>query len=209
MGLQVGVCEDDHFTRSMLTAALEQAGIEVVISSPSASNSLEQLAGSASVQAFIIDLHLGDGPNGLDLARAIRRERPEVAFVFLSSFEDPQLLEPEFLGLPTGSQYVVKSSVNSIDQLLQAVYAACERKRDDAVSGGLASELTQKQISVLALISRGLSNSEIAKELEVSEDTIEGVVRRTAKRLGISREQSTNQRVLMVRAYLKAVGGLR
>lgn len=209
MGLQVGVCEDDHFTRSMLTAALEQAGIEVAVSSPSASNALEQLAGSTNVQAFIIDLHLGDGPNGLDLARAIRRERPEVAFVFLSSFEDPQLLEPEFLGLPTGSQYVVKSSVNSIDQLLKAVYAACERKRDDSVSGGLASELTQKQISVLALIARGLSNSEIAKELKVSEDTIEGVVRRTAKRLGISREQSTNQRVLMVRAYLKAVGGLR
>jgi DNA-binding NarL/FixJ family response regulator len=209
MGLQVGVCEDDHFTRSMLTAALEQAGIEVAVSSPSASNALEQLAGSTNVQAFIIDLHLGDGPNGLDLARAIRRERPEVAFVFLSSFEDPQLLEPEFLGLPTGSQYVVKSSVNSIDQLLKAVYAACERKHDDAVSGGLASELTQKQISVLALIARGLSNSEIAKELVVSEDTIEGVVRRTAKRLGISREQSTNQRVLMVRAYLKAVGGLR
>lgn len=209
MGLQVGVCEDDHFTRSMLTAALEQAGIEVVISSPSASNSLEQLTSTTNVQAFIIDLHLGDGPNGLDLARAIRRERPEVAFVFLSSFEDPQLLEPEFLGLPTGSQYVVKSSVNSIDQLLKAVYAACERKRDDSVSGGLASELTQRQISVLALIARGLSNSEIAKELEVSEDTIEGVVRRTAKRLGISREQSTNQRVLMVRAYLKAVGGLR
>jgi DNA-binding NarL/FixJ family response regulator len=209
MGLRVGVCEDDHFTRSMLTAALEQAGIDVALAAPSASHALEQLSSATNVQAFIIDLHLGDGPNGLDLARAIRRGRPEVAFVFLSSFEDPQLLELEFLGLPTGSQYVVKSSVNSIDQLIKAVYAACERKRDDAVSGGLTSELTQKQISVLALISRGLSNSEIAKELEVSEDTIEGVVRRTAKRLGISREQSTNQRVLMVRAYLKAIGGLR
>lgn len=193
----------------MLTAALEQAGIDVVISSPTASHALEQLAGSTGIQAFIIDLHLGDGPNGLDLARAIRREKPEVAFVFLSSFEDPQLLEPEFLGLPTGSQYVVKSSVNSIDQLLKALYAACERRRGDVVSGGLAAELTQKQISVLALISQGLSNSEIARELDVSEDTIEGIVRRTAKRLGISREQSTNQRVLMVRAYLKAVGGLR
>lgn len=209
VALLVGVCEDDHFTRSMLTAALEQAGIEVAISSPSASDALEKLSQTPAIKAFVIDLHLGDGPNGLDLARAIRRGYPDVAIVFLSSFEDPQLLEPEFLGLPTGSQYVVKSSINSIDQLLQAIYAACERKRGETFSGGLASELTQKQLSVLALVSQGLSNSEIARELEVSEDTIEGVVRRTAKRLGISREQSTNQRVLMVRAYLKAVGGLR
>lgn len=209
MGLRVGVCEDDHFTRSMLTAALEQAGVKVVISSSFAADALQALAHETAPDAFVIDLHLGDGPTGLELARAIRRQAPEIAFVFLSSFEDPQLLETQFLGLPSGSQYIVKSSVDSIERLVAAIEAACERKHESSSRQGLSADLTQKQLGVLALIAQGLSNSEIAKELDVSEDTVEGIVRRTAKRLGITREQSTNQRVLMVRAYLKAVGGLR
>jgi DNA-binding NarL/FixJ family response regulator len=193
----------------MLTAALEQAGLEVSVSSSSAADALQGIAGASKLDAFVIDLHLGDGPNGLELARTIRRQNPDIAFVFLSSFEDPQLLEAQFVGLPSGSQYLVKSSVNSIDHLVGAIEAACQRKHDEPISQGLTADLTQKQLNVLALISQGLSNSEIAKDLDVSEDTIEGIVRRTAKRLGITREQSTNQRVLMVRAYLKAVGGLR
>ena len=209
MGIRLGVCEDDQFMRSMLTAALQQLGFEVTISVSSASQALELLDESPGVQVFVIDMHLGPGPNGLDLARAIRRVKPEVGFVFVSSFENPRLLEPDFLGLPTGSQYVVKSSMNSLDTLVEAIGAACDRKSDDLIDSGLLARVTRKQTSVLALLSQGLSNSEIAKSLGITEDTVEGIIRRTAKRLGIEREQSTNQRVLMTRAYLKATGGLR
>ena len=56
----------------------------------------------------------------------------------------------------------------------------------------------------------GKERPDIGNEAMGWGNTLEPVILiEAAKRLGISREQSTNQRVLMVRAYLKAVGGLR
>lgn len=161
-----------------------------------------------TLDAAILDVHLGAGPTGLDLARSIRRQHATCGFVFLTSFENPKLIEPDFLGLPTGSQYLTKSSVSSVQEIVQAVGLAINRKTTKVADEGLASELTTKQLDVLGLISEGLSNAEIARTLGLTEDTVEGTVRRISKRLGIVRHPSQNQRVLMARAYLKAAGGL-
>jgi DNA-binding NarL/FixJ family response regulator len=62
---------------------------------------------------------------------------------------------------------------------------------------------------VLELVANGKSNQEIAQLLGVTAKSIEALVTRIAKHLEIAGAQSSNQRVQMAKAYIRAIGGIR
>ena len=62
------VVEDDAFTLSTLCAALRQHGVVVVGEASSAAQAI-LLANELQPSAALIDLDLGKGPTGIDLAR--------------------------------------------------------------------------------------------------------------------------------------------
>ncbi|NBO09918.1 MAG: response regulator, partial [Actinobacteria bacterium] len=87
MGMKILVLEDDPFTRSTLTGALEHEGVEVGLSTGSAREALE-FAKKHAIDAALLDLDLGAGPTGIDVAHALRRHLPHLGLVLLSSFAD-------------------------------------------------------------------------------------------------------------------------
>ena len=207
--IRVGLCEDDPFTRSTLEASLTLSELEVVFGAGSATETMA-LVESTRPHAVVIDLHLGEGPNGLDLARAIRSKNPEIGIVFLTSFESPGVLANSNVQLPSGSQYLVKRDIKSVDEIVHAIQSAIRKRPSSSkVIGGLSQQLTERQIEVLRLVSEGMTNQEIAAQLSIEPKTVEGVIRRIGKNLGIESRQNANQRVHMARAYLKATGALR
>jgi len=208
MKLRVGICEDDPFTLATLTASLSFEQVEVVISTADPNEVLEQF-GKLIPVAMLIDLHLGDGPTGLDLARSIRARHPEMGIVFLTSFESPRLLDKHFSGFPTGSQYLNKKDISSVQQILHAIQKsiAADRKSPQLGSQGVA-KLTNRQIEVLKLIADGYTNNEIATRLGLNAKTVEGINLRIAKSLNLAQNQNTNQRIQMAKAYLRSIGRL-
>lgn len=97
------VVEDDQSLRDLLRAALEREGWEV-------NACADAYEGEAAVEAFqpdvaILDIHLGDGPDGFTLARRIRT-RSQVPFVFLT---DRSTVEDRLAGFDSGADdYVAK-----------------------------------------------------------------------------------------------------
>jgi DNA-binding NarL/FixJ family response regulator len=199
------VVEDDAFTRLTLAATLCAAGLDVVSETSNAREALASLSGP--VDAAILDLHLGAGPTGLDLAGALRQARPEIGIVLLTSYDDPRLLNNRLPDPPPGSQYVVKKSVTDIDVLLSAIDAACsaERSRHAPTAAGFGA-LTDVQIETLRLVALGLSNAEIAKRRFVTEKSIELTIARIARALNLSNQPGKNQRVNIATVYFKALG---
>ena len=206
MDLKIGICEDDSFTRSTLAASLAFADVQVVFSAADAASAIAE-AQLDMPHAAVIDLHLGAGPNGVDLARSLRRLSPEIGIVFLTSFENPRLLEKSLNGLPSGSQYLTKKSIESVDQILSAVQESISKSRKTlAPSQGGIDILTDHQLDVLRLIAQGVSNSEIAACLHIETKAVQAVNSRIAKKLGLDANQSGNQRIQMAKAYLRATG---
>lgn len=207
MKLTIGVCEDDSFTLSTITAALELQGVEVAFSCLTAASAIREF-GRSRPRAVLLDLNLGAGPSGLDLARAVRRQAPETGVVFLTSFESPRLVEKNFLGVPAGSQYLIKQKIASVDSVLSAVQLSIAKNRkSSAFEGEMVAKLTNHQLDVLRLVAGGATNSEIATQLKLDGKSVEGVTRRISRVLGIHSGQNNNQRVQMARAYLRATGG--
>lgn len=204
----LAVLEDDPLTRTALGAALNAAdGFEVVVQTASPKKLLTTIQ-TTRIDAIICDLHIGDGPSGIEVAHAARRLNPALGVVFLTNFNDPRLLDRPANPLPSGSEYLVKRDVDS----LAIVKEAISRARDRAISptpkapSQAEPALTTLQLEILRMVAQGLTNKEIAQTRHVSEKTVEQAINRLAKSLGLQNEPSGNQRVHLVRAYVRALG---
>ena len=200
------VIEDDDLMRVSLVAALASADVDVVASAKTSAEALE-LAHTLFPQVALVDLHLGRGPTGVDVAHELRKNDPRIGIVFLTSFEDPRLIA-ETKPLPQGSQYLLKKDVGSIDEIAEAITASLEGK-NRRISPELPSNMSQLsdvQLETLRLVAQGLSNTEIARRRQVTEKSIEASITRLLKSLNIPRDEGSNQRVQLARLYFESQG---
>jgi DNA-binding NarL/FixJ family response regulator len=195
--------EDDNLVRAALAAGLAPHGFTVtaVGDARAAMASFE----SAPPAVAVLDLHLGAGPTGLDLAVAMRERSPSVGLVLLTSFTDPRLLRASLDTIPAGMHYLVKQSIEDLSLLVTVIESAPEAVPSSATAAP-RSPLTTAQADTLRLLAAGLSNSEIARVRVVTEATVEKTVARTAQALGIPYADGINQRVALARAYFRLIG---
>jgi DNA-binding NarL/FixJ family response regulator len=204
-GLRVLVVDDDPFTRSVLGPALTTRGWTVTLCA-SASAAMSEAAQHA-VDAALVDLDLGPGPDGLDLAVALRRQFPLLPIVILTSYQSPQLLDIGHDRLPMGVRYVVKGAVEHLDDLDTELRTAIRHPLDVTVPGRQTvrttsgQRLSARQLDVMRLVAAGHGNAEIASELGMGETAVEKAVARLIRQLGLDKDPRRNKRVLVAEAY--------
>lgn len=210
--LRVMVVEDDDFTRSTVVSALQIQGVDVVCETGSVGPAMK-LADELKPDAVILDLDLGAGPNGIDLAIGLRRKRPTIGIVLLTTFEDPRLLHPKIPSPPTGVEYLVKRQVGEIEVLYKSIQKAianvANSKKTPATNKQVSPELakvTDSQLETMRLIAQGHSNAEIAKLRGVSEKSIEQTISRLVANLDIPKTGKGNQRVQISKLYFRLTG---
>lgn len=204
--IQVIVVEDDAFTRAALGPALGSHNINVVSSSDRAQSALLAVD-IHQVDVAILDLDLGSGPTGLDIAYLLRQKNPNIGIIFLTSYSDPRLLGHGIDELPKGSRYITKSKISNIQELVALIVQA---KNSPLLTNfrpaSLRSSLTDNQVAILKLISEGLTTSQIASRLHVSEKAVEAAITRLNKVLNIDKLEQKNLRIQLVNAYYALTG---
>jgi len=211
MAIRAIVVEDDDFTRLMITTALKAQGLEIVFATPSPTDALEQ-SFALKADLAVLDLQLGKGPTGIDLAVALRRLQPKIGILMLTSYEDPRLLNPNLPKLPFGGVYLTKKSVGEIEILNNAIAAALDHKKWSGTWAPVpqpissVAKLTDTQLETLRLMAQGLSNAEISKRRFVTEKSVETSIARLAKVMGLTNDPGQNQRVHMAKVYFRALG---
>ncbi len=201
--------EDQALMRDLLAGAFEQRGF-VVRTAATAAEAV-RLAGSFDPDGAILDIDLGDGPDGVALAHALLGRLPHLAIVFLTDAADARVAAAG--PLPRGSTvaYLGKARITDLERLLAAVEATLTdaspaRYRDDQRPDRPLADLSRTQIEVLGLAAAGLSNIAIAEVRATSERSVERVLASAYAVLGIDASPRTNQRVAAVARYLAAGG---
>jgi DNA-binding NarL/FixJ family response regulator len=201
--VSVLIVEDEQFTRTMLGTAVVALGMRV---QALCSNAEEAMAASAHApEVAILDLDLGPGPSGIDIAYALRARLPNIGLVFLTTFSDPRIKDPGERPLPRGSRYLIKSHINSPEVIREAVAGAARTPLQSPRMRTALGVLTPKQIDVLKLVALGMSNADIAAQRQVTEKAIERMVQRICDALEVDRSAG-NSRVAMTRAYAELAG---
>jgi DNA-binding NarL/FixJ family response regulator len=209
----VMVVEDDSFTRSTLCTALTSLGIKIVAETGSIKDAIS-LAREHKPDACLIDLDLGKGPTGIDLAYALRKLKTDIGIVFLTTYDDPRFLRSNMSVLPGGAEYLVKKSVKDILVVVSTLQRAIDSGKNVGERNLIQSsllrtqnlELTDLQVETLRLVSQGLTNTEIAKLRFITEKSVEQTLSRISKILSIPKDSTHNQRVHMARVFFRNSG---
>jgi len=134
----------------------------------------------------LMDLRL-PGMNGVETTRAIRKEFPQARIIVLSTYDGDEAI---FRALQAGAQaYLLKTTLHQ--DLLKAIRAVHAGKKHitPEIAERLAermpdSNLSGREIEVLELIAKGMSNRQIADALFITEGTVKFHVINILTKLG-------------------------
>ena len=180
------VLADDHaVVRKGIREFLEQGDVTVVAE---ATDGTEAVALVAEYQpdVAVLDIQM-PGMTGIEATRHIKAEYPEVRVLILTAYDDDPYV---FALLQAGaSGYVLKTaSSGDLVNAVRAVYRG-ESALDPAVTQKVVQQLaagrplgaktsvealTQREVEVLRLAAKGLTNKAIGQTLGISDRTVQG-----------------------------------
>lgn len=209
IGCRVLVVDNDPFTLAALSDALAFQRCTVVGAVTTAREALE-LQADANAQVAVLDLDLGVGPTGIDLAHALRKRQADIGIVILSSYQDPRLAVPDLPDPPPGTSYLSKQDVTNIRQVLEQVLVSAHAPlRARSGSESSMPQMSDTQRAVLTKLAAGMSTQAIADERGVSAKAVEQTISKLYEIFNIPHDSSTNQRVQLVRSYFELSGKLQ
>ena len=184
--MKILLVEDHPLFREGLVHVLAglAAGVEVIEAADagSAKQALEQ---HDDLDLFLVDLGLPDS-KPFDVLELGRRLQPQVPAVVISASESPWEIER---AMTLGAQgYVFKSApghllLASLRNVMDGKLSFPERRE---ATSGAPVELTSRQLEVVGMLARGLSNKDIAAALEVAENTVKVHLATIYKVLGVN-----------------------
>lgn len=201
--------ENDPFTRATLGDALALHGFDVRARAATAAEALDAQRAN-DPQVALLDLDLGIGASGVDVAVALRARNPNIGIIFLTTYKDPRLLDTKLPHLPEGAIYLNKlemgSTTNLVTQISLAVLKPLSKRALPWVRNGALRGMSETQIEIMKDVADGKSTSEIARLRGVSEQAIDKSINRISRHLGIPKSTDSNLRVQIVRAYFENKG---
>lgn len=204
------VVEDESLLRELIGQTLEGRGFEV-ITAGSASDAVRAFE-ALDPDGIVMDIDLGPGPNGFDLAERFVEAGTGVAIVFLTNLPDPRFAGRKPDEVPAGIAYLRKGAIHDVDALVEALDSTMrgeveEEMRHDQDSERPLASLTRHQIEALRLVALGRTNAQIAEARGTSEKAVERVVSRALAAAGVRAEMEGNSRVHATRRFLQITSG--
>jgi DNA-binding NarL/FixJ family response regulator len=197
------VVEDEPLLRDLIARTLESGGF-VVTTAASAADA-KRAVKTADPDAVLLDVELGPGPNGFDLAEVIARQRPDIGIVFLTNLPDPRFTGRSAKSVAKNQAYIRKGAIESGSELVDALEAVLRDRitndyRHDLASNRPLSQLSQRQLETLRLVAEGKTNSQIAEIRGTSVRAVESMLQRVFELMDID-PNASNPRVLAVSKY--------
>ena len=179
---------DDHavIRMGLTTAANDAADMAVVADVENGQDAIEAFR-KHRPDVVVLDLRL-QGMNGVETTRALREEFKTARILIFTNYAKGEEI---YLALKAGaSGFVLKGM--PLDRLLEAIRAVHQGNQyipseiATRVGERLLAQLSPREIEVLHLLARGLSNKEIAAQLGVVEGTVKIHITNIFNKLGVS-----------------------
>lgn len=189
------ICDDHPVFREGLRDALAELSGEVVEAADCA-GALREVDTDPAIDLVLLDLAM-PGADGWTAFRTLRSRHPSLPVVIVSASDDPadirRALDQGAAGFvpKSASPALLRNALRLV--LAGGVYVpAAALATPPAGPGGAerrrarAAQLTPRQIEVLVLMSRGLTNLEIAGALGIAEGTVKTHARTIFEALDVS-----------------------
>jgi len=195
--ISILIVDDHEVVRQGLKAYLDAQPDFKVVGEASSGEDAVQLAGDYLPDVVLMDLVMS-GMGGVQATRRVKDVTPRTQIVVLTSYHQDEFIFP---ALQAGAiSYVLKDI--GMDDLVDAIRKAAHgeavlhprvaERVIHEINGAKRAvynpfkDLTNREMEILRLIARGLSNSEIADDLVISENTVKGHVSNILSKLHLA-----------------------
>jgi len=190
--IRVFVADDHELVRYALRTMLEaEADIDVVGEAADSKQALEGCQGT-NPDVLVLDLRM-PGEGGVEVCRQVRETCPDTSVLVLTSFDEDEEL---FGVLSAGAcGYLLKDT--RPERIVHAIRAVADGQAvfDSAVANriitgrpqgndDLEEPLSDREMEVLQLMAKGMSNKEIGRALWIGETTVKTHVSHILRKLG-------------------------
>ena len=210
---RVLLVDRDAFELATLSAALRLHGVNIVGEAFTISLA-EKLFHSLRPEIVLKQLR-SPAEEGLSFLNRVRKVNPNLGIVIMTEFPDFRLIGSQEKNIPRGSKVILKRSLSDLSILTENISASLNPAKDESRVNWISNHessrenspvnkikgLTDVQVETFRLVAQGLSNSEIARVRFVSEKSVEQIIARLAKELGISADPTRNLRVRLAAEY--------
>lgn len=190
------IVDDHQLAREGLSAVLSQGGYDIVGLAASGEEAVE-LAARLAPDIVLMDVRLGDGIDGLEATRRVVAQGLPSRVIMLTLHETPAYVREALSAGAAG--YVLKEAAieelrGAIDQVMAGHSALPIELLNAAMRGNaptprretLDQILTRRELEVVERIALGLTNKQIARELDISPATVKVHVERLIGKLGVA-----------------------
>jgi DNA-binding NarL/FixJ family response regulator len=212
------IVEDDYLVREGARAVLDAHPRTRVIGTAAQPSEVEALLEERRPDVVLLDIRMPPSfaTEGIELARELRARHPGIGIVVLSQHDDPEYALELLKDGSAGVAYLLKERLGDAERLVQAIEEVrdggsildprivealmeAQRRRSASKLAGL----TPRELEVLALMASGRGNAAIARDLTITERSVEKHTNAIFRKLGFTEELELNRRVAAVLFYLQ------
>jgi DNA-binding NarL/FixJ family response regulator len=221
--LRLVFAEDNYLVREGTAALLEAVSDIELAAAVSDLDSLMAAVEEHRPQVVLTDIRMPptNTTEGIDAARRIRSEHPEVGVVVLSQYTEEDYAYELLKDGAAGLGYLLKERVADVEELVRALEEVSKGgsvldpkvvealvARKDRLANSPMAHLTEREREVLAQMAQGKNNAAIARSLFLTERAVEKHINSLFHKLGLSEEEDVHRRVMAVLAFLREGGTL-
>ena len=185
--MRVLIADDHRLILDGIRRALETDGDFEIVGETQSGTQVLSLVARTKPELVLLDVRMPH-MDGLACLDEIKRRHPDVKVVMLSASASPELVEA---ALRRGASAYIVKTVNPDDlpatlrQALEGNVHTALGLDEGELPGAKAAGLTDRELTILGALARGLSNDEIAKEFWVAPQTVKFHLTNIYRKLGV------------------------
>lgn len=187
--VQVMIVDDQSISRQLFEIYITSSDKYELVYSVETAAFADAFVLKKKIDLVLMDILMSDGSNGLEAAARIKKNRPEIKIIAVTSMPEASWIKKaKAIGIE--SFWYKETSKEGILDIMDKTMAGESIYPDSVprVKLGLADsgEFTERELEVLRIMTTGISNAAIAEKLGITENTVKNHIRHMMEKTGFS-----------------------
>lgn len=189
MTYKIMIVDDQFVSREMFKLYIDQCPDYKVLYCIDTAMFADTYVLKDDLDLVIMDILMEDGSNGLDAAEKIKKLKPNIKIIAVTSMPEVSWMDrAKKIGID--SFWYKEVSEKTILEIIERTLAgeSIYPEETPEVKLGLtkSTELTPREIQVLRLLTTGVGNDEIAERLNISQNTVKTHIKHLLDKTGFT-----------------------
>ena len=200
---RVLIIDDQLMARQLFELYLSSGENYEVVGTLASAAFAETFIRHTPVDLIIMDILMNDGSNGLDAAEKIKQLRPDIKIVAVTSMVEASWMKrAEKIGIESFwyKEAAQETILDVLDRTVAGEFVYPDTPPRVPLGLAESEDFTERELEVLRLMTTGMSNTQIAGKLDITQNTVKTHIQHMLDKTGFD-----NRTELAIEARVKGI----